>query len=67
MAEVCTAMSGKAALSATIDAITISTSRLATVSSQIRRRFDRAVTATSISWAEREEVSTMSASRFSRA
>lgn len=53
-------MSGSAALSATIDEMTISTSTLAMTSSQIRFRFDRAAISASISWSVRGRVSTMS-------
>jgi hypothetical protein len=49
VAEVASAMSGSAALSATIEEITSSTSRAATVSNQIRARGDNRLTLASIS------------------
>ena len=49
VAEVCTAMSGSAALSATIDEMTNNTSRAATVNNQKRVRLDREAKLASIS------------------
>ena len=59
VAEVATAMSGSAAFRATIEEMTSSTSRAATVSNQYRPNLERVAKFASIFWSDSASVSTM--------
>src|SRR3954470_8214443 len=59
VAEVAVAMSGIAVLRATIEAMTMSRARQATMSSQVRARLDRSATVVSVGWPSLARVSTM--------